>query len=584
MTFEIEKQEIKDLLLLVKDEDENVRFKIGKALECINDPPRHPIVTNAIANARKRNYPEIALKLANIAYESNPDNPYFLVELCTNLSFNGKSQDIIDKIGAFLARNNVELLPQAQRDAIMVTYASAFKGIGKPQEGIKVLEQLKSNKENVVELLSELYFINSEPKKIIKLLAGINPLSPRMALWQGKALDSVSKVTTSDIQDQKSLLVASVNRLDNSEIKSKAISALQALDNLSGQSQSRIVTKNIKYIRKAEKGKYKDFALELAITAHDVNPDNPFYLGELSVLLIHKGEHQIVIDKIIDFLDRVEKNGIQITDENREYLVVDLAHAYSGIGDPIQGIKVLKELKSEAGNVKEALAELYCIAGEPKETLTLLQNQELTEKMAYWLAKSYIDLSMGDEALNIINLFSDRDSLKSLRGEAQQHQQRTGKRPEIEEKMPPLQNSVFIVHGHEDSLKQSTARFLEKLGLQVIILHEQPDKGRTIIEKLIEHSSVMFAVVLLTHDDVGGLKSEPNRLSPRARQNVIFEMGFFYGKLGRGKICALYQDVEQPSDLHGVLYIPVDQEGSWKLRLAKEIKAAGLDVDLNRVM
>jgi predicted nucleotide-binding protein len=150
----------------------------------------------------------------------------------------------------------------------------------------------------------------------------------------------------------------------------------------------------------------------------------------------------------------------------------------------------------------------------------------------------------------------------------------------------PKKDSIFIVHGRDEYLKEMTARFLEKLELGTIILHEKPDKGRTIIEKFEDHSSdATFAVILLTPDDVGRLASENDAsLSPRARQNVIFEMGYFYGKLGRGKVCALYRGVEQPSDLHGVLYIPVDDSGAWKIHLAKELREAGLKIDLERAI
>ena len=144
--------------------------------------------------------------------------------------------------------------------------------------------------------------------------------------------------------------------------------------------------------------------------------------------------------------------------------------------------------------------------------------------------------------------------------------------------------NVFLVHGHDDAMKESVARFLEKLDLRPIILHEQPNKGRTVIEKFEAHSDVGFAVVLLTPDDVGGLASSPDKLSRRARQNVILELGYFIGKLGRAKVCALYKEgVEIPSDIHGVLYVPYDAGNGWRLKLASEIKAAGLAVDLNLV-
>jgi predicted nucleotide-binding protein len=144
--------------------------------------------------------------------------------------------------------------------------------------------------------------------------------------------------------------------------------------------------------------------------------------------------------------------------------------------------------------------------------------------------------------------------------------------------------NVFIVHGHDEAAKESVARTIEKLGLGAMILHEQPNAGKTIIEKFEEYSKVGFAVVLLTPDDMVATSEKPKRSKPRPRQNVIFEFGYFVGKLGRGKVCALYKEgVEIPSDYNGVLYIPMDSSGAWRILLAKEIKNAGIDVDLNKL-
>jgi predicted nucleotide-binding protein len=96
---------------------------------------------------------------------------------------------------------------------------------------------------------------------------------------------------------------------------------------------------------------------------------------------------------------------------------------------------------------------------------------------------------------------------------------------------------------------------------------------------------VDFTVVLLTPDDVGSLVSAPSTLKSRARQNVVFELGLFIGALGRNKVCALYKgDVELPSDYQGVLYVPMDEAGGWKLLLAREMRHSGLDVDMNKAV
>ena len=148
---------------------------------------------------------------------------------------------------------------------------------------------------------------------------------------------------------------------------------------------------------------------------------------------------------------------------------------------------------------------------------------------------------------------------------------------------PNLSHRIFIVHGHSEAIREATARFISKLKLEPVILHEQPNKGRTIIEKIVDYADVGFAVVLLTGDDKGATKESPNdSLRLRARQNVILELGFFIGHLGRERVAAIYEPgVELPSDYDGVLWIECDGAGAWKLQLAREIKASGIVIDMN---
>jgi predicted nucleotide-binding protein len=146
---------------------------------------------------------------------------------------------------------------------------------------------------------------------------------------------------------------------------------------------------------------------------------------------------------------------------------------------------------------------------------------------------------------------------------------------------PLSSTKVFIVHGHA-GIEQAVARFLAHLGLEPIILHEQTNQGRTIIEKFEHHSDVGFAVVLLTPDDVGSAKGA--QLQPRARQNVILELGYFIGFLGRERVCALKQGaVELPSDVFGVVWEDLDAHAAWTMKLAKELREAGYKIDLNKV-
>ncbi|MDA0738127.1 MAG: nucleotide-binding protein [Nitrospirae bacterium] len=147
---------------------------------------------------------------------------------------------------------------------------------------------------------------------------------------------------------------------------------------------------------------------------------------------------------------------------------------------------------------------------------------------------------------------------------------------------PPPTRSVFVVHGHDGELKEAVARFLERLKLKAIILDEEPNSGRTVIEKFEQNAEVDFAVILLTPDDEGYKAGKPNEAKPRARQNVILELGYFIGRLWRKKICTLYKgDVELPSDFHGIVYEPVNSSDGWRLNLALELTQAGFDIDLN---
>lgn len=144
-----------------------------------------------------------------------------------------------------------------------------------------------------------------------------------------------------------------------------------------------------------------------------------------------------------------------------------------------------------------------------------------------------------------------------------------------------LDFKVFIVHGHADGPKHDVARFLAKLNdREPVILHEQPSGGKTILEKFEDQAKAStFAVVLLTADDVGRAKGEQQD-GPRGRQNVIFEAGFFFGSLGRDRVAILVEEgVSAPGDIDGLVYIPLDQAGGWKVQLAKDMQHAGLPVN-----
>lgn len=145
-----------------------------------------------------------------------------------------------------------------------------------------------------------------------------------------------------------------------------------------------------------------------------------------------------------------------------------------------------------------------------------------------------------------------------------------------------LLRKVFVVHGHDEGARETVARFLMQLGFDPIILHEQANQGRTVMEKVEAHGDVDFAVVLLTPDDEGNAKG--GTPEPRARQNVLLELGYFLGRLGRDKVCALKRGtLEIPSDFAGVVWESMDGNG-WKQALGRELEAAGHEIDWNKVM
>lgn len=137
--------------------------------------------------------------------------------------------------------------------------------------------------------------------------------------------------------------------------------------------------------------------------------------------------------------------------------------------------------------------------------------------------------------------------------------------------------SVFIVYGHDKEAKHEVMSFLTQIGIEPIDIGMRPSRGRTIIDQIEHYSNVGFAVVLLTPDDA--CLSKKGKKVRRPRQNVIFELGYFMGILGKDRVCSLRKgNVEILSDYHGVIYKKLDREGAWKAKLVQELRDAGLDV------
>ncbi|EHD14137.1 hypothetical protein CIN_10010 [Commensalibacter intestini A911] len=148
------------------------------------------------------------------------------------------------------------------------------------------------------------------------------------------------------------------------------------------------------------------------------------------------------------------------------------------------------------------------------------------------------------------------------------------------QKASPSNKKIFVVHGRDDFAKLTVSNYIHELGLSPIILHQQSNNGNTIIEKIENNSDVGYAIILYTPCDIGSMKESKSQLNPRARQNVVFEHGYFIGKLGRKKVAALLQNgVEQPGDINGVVFIPFSIDDSeWKIELRKELVSAGFSL------
>lgn len=150
---------------------------------------------------------------------------------------------------------------------------------------------------------------------------------------------------------------------------------------------------------------------------------------------------------------------------------------------------------------------------------------------------------------------------------------------------PVAAETVFLVHGHDHGARHEVARVIQQLtGAEPVILDEQASRGRTLVEKFEQHATAAcFAVVLLTADDTGGPRDGDGTTQPRGRQNVVFELGYFFGALGRDHVVVLITaGVEKPSDVEGLAYIRYP-DGEWKVKLSREVNAAGLRVDLTKL-
>lgn len=245
----------------------------------------------------------------------------------------------------------------------------------------------------------------------------------------------------------------------------------------------------------------------------------------------------------------------------------------------------LKYLKIESGNVLE---KTKYINGTTRFLIRNIWGEQSAyikelDRIKFNLPTSFDPNYITDASFN-----SGKESLTGLLNVVIKHieysRSKKALKPQDQEIRKLDLDKVFIVHGQDDLAKIEAARFIENLGFKPIILHEQVSEGKTIIEKIEAHSNVGFGIILYTPCDIGAIKGKEGHLQARARQNVVFEHGYLIGKLGRNKVCALVKDeVEKPNDISGVVYIKMDAHEGWHKKVAKEMKACGYEVDLNKL-
>lgn len=276
---------------------------------------------------------------------------------------------------------------------------------------------------------------------------------------------------------------------------------------------------------------------------------------------------------IASYQQSLRSTSVALTPDGIQYFDEDDAAAYATMPDvlPRNSEKVLRKILS-ADNPSLRVREMYADAQDTAELDGIISELE---------AKRFIETITGDGIpvetliLNPGKTYFERKG-KYITAAANANKQNT----------PMILNNrqVFIVHGRDSAAKNEVARFIEKFGLEPIILNEQIGGGKTIIEKFEKYSDVGYAIILYTPCDMGRLAEEKEPYQPRARQNVVFEHGYFYGRIGRERVAALVKGaIETPSDIAGVDYILMDDSGAWTVRVAKEMKAVGYDIDLNKL-
>ncbi len=150
-----------------------------------------------------------------------------------------------------------------------------------------------------------------------------------------------------------------------------------------------------------------------------------------------------------------------------------------------------------------------------------------------------------------------------------------------------ISKDIFIVYGHDIGIRNEWDAILRKWGLNPIILDQIESEGDTIIQKLLRlKEKVSFAVVLATPDDYRYENGHEEDKRPCVRQNVALELGLMLATLGQKRVAILLKDpqrIERPSDIQGLIYIPLENTAEAKIALAKEMNKQGFQIDVEKL-
>ena len=273
-------------------------------------------------------------------------------------------------------------------------------------------------------------------------------------------------------------------------------------------------------------------------------------------------------------IETKENNGK--SNENKKIIVLDL----------VSRDKVLKDIVVPYLNNTEFVVDGYMLNKKKIYRLKIMTTEQTTRHLSQCennnIPEGIIMCVTPKDILEYDNYVTDVTNELLDEAKKAQHIMAEMNKNELIDKD---NNKIFIVHGRDNEAKQEVARFIQNIGFEPIILHEQSNSGMTIIEKIEKFTNVGFGIILYTPCDRGYEKNSPNEIKSRARQNVVFEHGFLISKLGRKRVCALVKgDIEKPNDISGIVYIPFDDNEGWKISLAKEMKSAGYEVDFNSFM